>query len=124
MSRKTLIKEADRVASLYVRNRGSAFGYNHCFTCGNYLPVEALQCGHFRPRRYLSTRWHPFNIWPQCSTCNVDKHGNLKKYETKLVSMYGQDAVDGIYELSTDSEKITDEFIKETIKNYKKYLTK
>lgn len=118
-SRKSLIKEADRVFSLYIRNRGETFGYNHCFTCPTYLPIEALQCGHFRARRYLNTRWHPFNCWPQCNTCNVEKHGNLEVYEAKLVALYGQDAVDAIYELSTALEKITDEYIRNIINKYK-----
>lgn len=119
MSRKSLIREADRVFSLHIRNRGATYGYNHCFTCGIYLPIEALQCGHFRPRRYLSTRWHPFNCWPQCSTCNIDKNGNLEKYEAKLVSLYGRDAVDGVYELSAEYNKVTDDDIKAIIKEYR-----
>lgn len=117
--RQNLIRTADNVFSLYIRNRGSTFGHNHCFTCGAYLSIEALQCGHFRPRRYLNTRWHAFNAWPQCGTCNVDKHGNLEKYEAKLIAFYGQDAVDGIYELSTGLEKITEEYIRNIIKKYK-----
>ena len=118
-SRQSLIKEADRVFSLHIRNRGSGYGYNHCYTCSAYMPVEELQCGHFRPRRYLNTRWHPFNCWPQCNTCNVDKYGNLKKYKNKLVAQYGPDAVDAIYELSIGRDKITPGFIRMMIKEYK-----
>lgn len=121
-SRKSLIKEADRVFSLYIRNRGATFGYNHCYTCGEYLTIEALQCGHFRPRRYFNTRWHPFNCWPQCNTCNVDKRGNLEKYENKLAAQYGQDAVDAIYELShADNGGLDDYEIKEIIDKYRAY---
>lgn len=119
MSRKSVIKEADRVFSLFIRNRGARFGYNHCFTCPAYLPIDELQCGHFRPRRYLNTRWHPFNCWPQCNHCNVDLRGNIKKYEAKLIALYGQDAVDAIYELSTALEKVAEEDIKEIIKKYR-----
>lgn len=119
-SRKSLIKEADRVFGIHIRNRGARFGWNHCFTCPTYLPVESLQCGHFRPRRYLNTRWHPFNCWPQCNTCNVDKHGNLDKYEKKLIALYGQDAVDGIYELSLDSNGGLEDYeIRNVIDKYK-----
>ena len=119
MSRQTSIREADRVFSLYIRNRGARFGRNHCFTCGAYLPVEELQCGHFRPRRYLNTRWHPFNCWPQCNHCNVELGGNLKVYEAKLVAAYGQDAVDGIYYLSTAQNKVTEDDIKAIIREYR-----
>lgn len=118
-ARQRLIKRADTAFSLYIRNRGESYGYNHCFTCGVYLPIEALQCGHFRPRRYMSTRYHPFNCWPQCNNCNVESNGNLEVYESKLRSAYGDDAVDAIYELSTSSTGITDEELKEIIKKYK-----
>lgn len=113
------MKEADRVFSIYIRNRGARFGYNNCFTCGAYLPVEDLQCGHFRPRRYMNTRWHEFNCWPQCNHCNVELSGNLVVYEKKLAGRYGQDAVDGIYILSTSYNKITEVDIKDIIKKYK-----
>lgn len=121
-TRKRLVKEADRVFSLYIRNRGERYGYNHCFTCGVYLPVEALQCGHFRPRRYLSTRWHPFNCWPSCNRCNVELNGNLEVYEQKLRNSYGDDAVDAIFELSHSKDHVSDDEIKEIIKVYKHKL--
>lgn len=119
MSRKTLVREADRVFSLYIRNRGATFGYNHCFTCPAYLPIEELQCGHFRPRRYFNTRWHPFNCWPSCNRCNVELSGNLGVYEKKLRSIYGDDAVDAIYDLSYSDNVVTDEDIKNTIRLYR-----
>lgn len=118
-TRKNLIKTADRIFSLYIRNRGATYGYNHCFTCGAYLPVGELQNGHFRPRRYLNTRWHPFNCWSQCSRCNIDLHGNLKKYESKLRSLYGDLAVEAIYDLSHSKNVVSDEYIKNVIDKYK-----
>lgn len=119
MASSSLIREADRVFSLFIRNRGAKMGYNSCFTCNTILPIEELQCGHFRPRRYMSTRWHEFNCWPQCSRCNVDLSGNLAIYEQKLVLFYGQVAVDGIYLLSRSYSKILDDDLKEIIKRYK-----
>ena len=118
-SRTSLIKEADRVFSLYTRIRGAQFGYNHCYTCGKYLPIEALQAGHFRPRRYLNTRWHPVNCWSSCNHCNVDLSGNLDIYERKLRAQFGNDAIDSLFELSISQEKITDEYINNIIKKYK-----
>lgn len=118
-NRKSLIKEADRVFSLYIRNRGATFGYNHCYTCYAYLPVEELQNGHFRPRRYLNTRWHPVNCWPSCNRCNVELSGNLEVYEKKLRAQFGDDAIDELFELSTSQDKTTDEDIKDIVKKYK-----
>ena len=104
---------------MYVRNRGADDEYSSCFTCGAHMPVESLQCGHFRPRRYYSTRWHMFNGWPQCNRCNVELSGNLKVYEEKLRALYGDDAVDGIYELSYSQTKVTDDEIREIIKQFR-----
>lgn len=118
-AKKRLVKEADRVFSLHIRNRGANFGWNHCFTCGAYMLFEELQCGHFRSRRFQATRWHPFNCWPQCNDCNVTRNGNLKIYEKKLRSQYGDDAVDAIYELSTSGTGVTEEELKELIKKYR-----
>ena len=118
--RKSLIKEADRVFSLYVRNRGATFGYNHCYTCGAYLPIEALQAGHFIRRGYFNVRWHPLNVWPQCSRCNIDLNGNLEKFENKLVAQYSQLAIDALWDVAHENNGgIADYDINEIIKKYK-----
>lgn len=119
MSRKSLVKEADRVFSLYVRNRGATYGHNHCYTCPAYLPIEELQAGHFIPRRYFSTRWHPLNVWSQCNTCNVDLSGNLTKYENKLVAQYSSLAIEALWDLARSNDVVSDEDIKEIIKKYR-----
>jgi hypothetical protein len=120
-SRKSLIKEADRVFSLYVRNRGARWGYNHCYTCGAYLPIEELQAGHFIKRRYQNTRWHPLNVWPQCNHCNVDLAGNLEKYEKKLIMQYSALAVEALYDLAYTNDGLTDFEIKGIVDKYKAY---
>lgn len=119
-SRKSLIKEADRVFSLYVRNRGETYGYNHCYTCGVYLPIEELQAGHFIRRGYFNVRWHVLNVWPQCNDCNVTKNGNLKKFEKKLIALYTQDAVDALWDVAHENNGgIDDHDIDAIIKKYR-----
>ena len=118
-SRESLVKEADRVFSLYVRNRGETYGWNHCYTCGLYKPIDYLQAGHFIPRRYFNVRWHPLNVWVQCNKCNVEMGGNLAKYENKLVAQYSQDAVDALWDLARNGDGVTDGEIREIIKKYK-----
>ena len=117
--RQSLIKEADRVFSLHIRNRGATYDFNHCFTCGVYMAVWELQAGHFINRRYLKVRWHPVNVWPQCNECNVIKGGNLVVYESKLVAMFSQDAVDGLWVLAREGDDLTDADINDIIKLYK-----
>lgn len=117
--RKSLIKQADTIFSLHIRNRGATYGYNHCFTCGAYLPVEDLQAGHFISRRYAKVRWHPVNVWPQCNECNVVKGGNLTVYEAKLVSKFSQDAVDGLWIVARDGDPVTEADLRNIVKTYK-----
>ena len=118
-SRKSLIKEADRVFSIYVRNRGETFGWNHCFTCPAYMPADELQAGHFIPRRYMNVRWHPLNVWPQCQRCNVELSGNLEKYENKLVAQYSALAVEALWDLARTNDGVTEEYIREVINKYR-----
>lgn len=118
-TRKSLIKEADRVFSLYIRNRGATYGYNHCYTCPAYLPIEELQAGHFIRRGYTNVRWHQLNVWPQCNHCNVDLRGNLTKYESKLIANHSALAVEALWDLAHINDGLTDWQIEEIIKEYK-----
>lgn len=121
-SRKSLIKEADRVFSLYIRNRGATYGYNHCYTCGAYLPIEELQAGHFIGRSYFNVRWHILNVWPQCNHCNVSLNGNLNKYEHKLIARYGSLAIDALWDVAHENNGGIDDYqIREIIDKYKAY---
>ena len=118
-TRKVLVKKADIVFSIYIRKRGETFGYNHCYTCGKYLPVEELQAGHFIPRRFTNVRWHPLNVWPQCHTCNVDKHGNLEIYERKLTAQFSALAIEALWDLAHTNDGLPEIEIKDIIKKYK-----
>lgn len=69
--RQKLIKELDRMVSLYVRQKGmDRQGYNICYTCGAKLPWKMMDCGHYIKRRYLQTRWDLNNVRPQCLTAD------------------------------------------------------
>jgi len=66
-SRSKLIKEADRVFSIYIRQRDKGIS---CITCKAKWE-ENFQSGHFMSRRHLSTRWHFMNAHAQCPRCNL-----------------------------------------------------
>lgn len=95
------------------------YGNNVCFTCGIEKPWGELQCGHFISRRFMNTRFHPVNCWPQCNDCNVNKRGNLVIYEAKLRAKFGDDAIDGLIELAQSTDKVTGSVIEDIIKQYK-----
>jgi len=74
--RSTVVKELDKVFSLYIRQRDANLdGFTECFTCGRSNHWKKLQCGHFMSRARYSTRWDEENCRPQCYGCNVMQQG-------------------------------------------------
>ena len=84
--RSNIIKALDGLLSTYIKasSKGSTMGLVRCFTCGKTYDFERIQCGHFKSRSHLNTRWDPDNMKPQCSHCNMVLGGNLKVYAEKL----------------------------------------
>ena len=94
LDRKRLILELDRYFSLIVRIRGSdKYGVATCVTCGKKLPFRAMDCGHYRSRQHLQTRWDLTNGQIECTVCNRVLRGNLKLYREYLVRTYGEEKV-------------------------------
>ncbi len=87
-SKAKLKKELDAVFSKYVRKIYPPF----CYTCGK--SSDALQCGHYISRQYLSTRWSLDNCRPQCWGCNGYGKGQPLIFEEKLKAEYGNDFVE------------------------------
>ena len=79
----------DRIHSQVVRRQNAdERGYVSCFTCGAKGHWKYMQCGHFRPRQHLATRYHELNCHVQCLHCNVDLEGNLEEYAYMLDKTY------------------------------------
>lgn len=70
-------------------------------------------------RRFLSTRWHPVNVWPQCKECNQTKHGQLDIFEAKLRARFGDEAIDELIALAHSNDKVTEVYIANVIQTYK-----
>lgn len=104
---------------MYIRTRGESSGYNQCYTCNRVYEWGILQCGHFMSRRFMNTRWHPVNCWPQCNDCNVVKSGNLVIYEAKLRAQFGDEAIDELIALARSTDKVREEDIASVIKKYR-----
>lgn len=85
--REILRDKAWDTFSLWIRNRDKK-----CVTCGS---ENNGQAGH---------RWHgkldfdEININRQCSGCNKWKQGNLSKYDDYLISKYGHEGWQALYE--------------------------
>lgn len=100
-------KKADIAFSLWVRRRDK----NICFTCGN----PGNQAGHFRSRRFSSTRFDPLNVHCQCTRCNIFEHGNLYVYALELDKKYGVGCALSLYNKSQLTHKLTVEELEDII---------
>jgi len=100
------MKKLDTIFSQYIRLRDTNdLGHGRCFTCGVPIEYKTCECGHFRHRRHINTRWHEFNAHAQCFECN--RGDDMVKYIVAMLNKYDSDIVDGIIRLSNDSTKLT-----------------
>lgn len=113
-SRANLIKEADRVASLFVRERDK---WKPCVTCWSEWS-ETMQNGHFASRRHLNTRWHEKNMNWQCPACNMWGAGEQFKHWLAIDKMYWSWTAEQIMRLANSVEKVSDDEILHYIRLY------
>lgn len=118
-SRTNLVKEADRVFSLYIRERDK---WLPCITCET--PWEdTFQCGHFMSRRHLNTRWVKTNAHWQCPKCNLWGSGEQFAHAEAIDNLYWPGTARSIQKLALNTEKTTDEEILEYIRTCYQLLT-
>ena len=121
----SLKKRLDAVFSRWTRLRfRNQAGGIPCCSCGNVLPLESMQAGHFQKRHYLATRWHPENVAPQCVSCNVFKGGNYASYAAWGVNRYGMDWPARMVALSRTETKLTRADLQQMIDDYTERVSK
>ena len=109
-----LLKKADKVFSLYIRNRDKK-----CVCCG---ATENLQNGHLIKRGRKSIRFHEKNCNCQCASCNI-KHNHYPEFYTNwFIKKYGQAEYEALIEQSKELKKFTIMELEELIKKYDKPL--
>lgn len=82
-----LKKEADRVFSIFIRQRDT-----QCVTCGG----RNDHAGHYISRSWLNLRYDPQNVNAQCVRCNIFLKGNMDEYTLFLVRTYGIEILDAL----------------------------
>lgn len=125
ITRKRLIVELDTYVSKIVRIGASdKFGVASCFTCGRRLPYKMLDCGHYKSRQYVGTRFDFDNVRPQCQNCNRVLHGNIKKYEPLLLREIGEERMNALEMKKTQKISTPDleELLVKMKQKYKKLL--
>ena len=119
----SLKNRLDRVFSRWTRLRfRNQAGGIPCCSCGNVLPLESMQAGHFQKRHYLATRWHPENVAPQCVSCNVFRGGNYAAYAAWGVNRYGPDWPARMVSLSKETVKYSRSDLAAMIQDYETKL--
>lgn len=120
-TRSQLIKELDKVFSIYIRNRDSDWrGYGKCITCPKTKRWQEMDAGHYISRRFLGTRWNEKNVNIQCKGCNSFFSGRQDEYALVLIRRYGQQI---LKELNAEKKKeISTKEIIEKTQEYKKLI--
>lgn len=117
-----LIKECDRITSIYVRKKAmDEKGIILCFTCNKEMDFYEAQCGHFIPRANLFLRFDLRNLRPQCANCNGYKRGNMAKYR-ELLNLEHPGLADILSEESYLVQKLSRQDVKNYINEYSSKL--
>lgn len=120
MTRAWLEKELDRVFSIYVRTKDAdSSGFVKCVTCPRVLRWFMMDCGHFRKRRHLKTRWMEMNCGPQCRDCNGPLQGNDKEFIKYLNHTYGKGTDLRLTQLSHEETHYLDHDLLRMINKFK-----
>ena len=117
-SRKTIVKNLDKVFSEYIRRRYAKNGIAECVTCGKKDHWKNLQAGHFMSRKHYATRWDEENVEVQCMACNVYRYGEQYLFAKHL----GEEKADELLAKSRTMVKIKDWELQDMIEIYKKKL--
>lgn len=119
--RSVLIRQADAVFSVYVRQRGAIDNIAKCVTCGAKEHWKYMHNGHYISRRILATRFNIINCNVQCPNCNVNLRGNLKEYREYLIGEYGLEKILELEKIARKPKKMSIMDIKSIISIYKGY---
>jgi predicted nucleic-acid-binding Zn-ribbon protein len=115
------IKLCDLAFSQMIRlSNADQNGIVKCYTCSyrGFWKKDSVECGHFRGRTHMNTRWLRLNVACQCTRCNQLKSGNLEVYEKNLIRDHGPGIISY---LDRESKKVT-KLTVERVKNLKEYF--
>ena len=117
-TRKTLVKNLDKVFSEWIRRRYAKNDIAECVTCGKKDHWKNLQAGHFMSRKHYSTRWDERNVEVQCVGCNVYRYGEQYKFSKFL----GDELADELLALSRETRKFSNIELQEMIDIFKEKI--
>ena len=119
-ARQKLVKDLDKVFSLFIRMRASdEDGYATCFTCGQVKKWKEGDAGHFISRGAFSTRWNETNVQFQDKKCNIFQSGQQYLFSVALNRLHGEGTADALFAMSRQTRKYGVGELKAMIEIYK-----
>ena len=122
--RQKLIKELDRVFSIFIRRRDATDEVGKCITCGKMMTWKTMDCGHFIGRQHSATRWEEKNCAMQCKQCNGFEEGRKYIFAKRINEIYGEGTAEMLLIKSKNSVKFDNGILRLLIEKYKKYNDK
>lgn len=121
MAKSKLKNRLDVVFAKYIRLRDvMPNGMFRCISCGNILPFDESDCGHYINRQHMATRFSEKNCNAQCRKCNRFDEGNIQGYRRGLIAKYGEATVSMLEAMKTQINKISDFEYQTMIDHYRK----
>ena len=115
-----LKREADRVFSLFIRQRDAAGSeMSSCVTCGTPKRWFDLDCGHFWKRTHLATRYDERNCNSQCTYCNHFRSGAEAEHAAYILKTYGREVFEELETLHRRVVKLSRQDYEYIIDKYK-----
>lgn len=124
-SYKKALQRADKYFSLAVRAYyANDQGYIQCCTCNNWKHWKKIDCGHFRKRGNMNTRFVFQNVGPQCRKCNRFHGGRDYRFGKWIDKQFGEGTADKIEMMSRQKSSLgkaeLDEIAQQYYEAYKK----
>lgn len=119
-SKTKLIAKLDRIFSQYIRLRDcNSNGYCKCISCGRFVHVSQIDCGHFMSRRHMATRFDEDNCSGECKYCNRFDASHLVGYQRNLELKIGATKVEKLVWKAKTPKHFLDSELEEMIEYYK-----
>jgi len=112
-------EKLDRIFSRYIKQRDMINGKGQCISCGDVFTIDQLDAGHFRSRKYMSTRYDEMNVQLQCRKCNRFNSGEAYQFGQALDEKYGEGTALKLIQKSYEIKKYTVDELKSLYDYYK-----
>jgi len=119
---RSLKKKLDTIFAEHIRLRDGINGRGQCITCGEIFPLSELDAGHFRSRKFNSTRYDERNVQLQCHHCNRYNSGEPFQFGLALDKKYGEGTALELIQKSHQLKQWAIPELQDLIKYYKEAL--